>query len=80
MLLPGGIRIVFEIDGKQHYSQNGNAKPELYADMVKDDRNLRLNGYEVYRFGGYEFTNEQNARQMLSEFFDKLFERYEIVL
>lgn len=80
MLLPGGIRIVFEVDGKQHYSQDGNAKPKLYADMVKDDRNLRLNGYEVYRFGGYEFTNEQNARQMLSEFFDKLFERYEIVL
>lgn len=80
MLLPGGIQIVFEVDGKQHYSQNGIAKPEFYAEMVKDDRALRLKGYEVYRFGGYELTNERNARQMIGEFFDELFKRYEIVL
>lgn len=80
MLLPGGIQIVFEVDGQQHYSQNGRAVPALYAEMVKDDRTLRLNGYEVYRFGGYEFWNETNAKKMICEFFDKLFERYGINL
>ena len=48
--------------------------------MVKDDRALRLKGYEVYRFGGYEFLDETKAKQMICEFFDKLFERYEINL
>ena len=40
----------------------------------------RLYRYEVYRFGGYEFLDENNAKQMICEFFDKLFERYEIDL
>jgi len=59
MLLHGGIQIVFELDGKQHYSNNGMAEPRLYAEMLKDDRDLRLKGYEVYRFGGYEFTDKK---------------------
>lgn len=80
MLLPKGIQIVFELDGQQHYSLNGKATPALYAEMVKDDRSLRLKGYEVYRFGGYEFLDANYAKQMLCEFFDKLFERYEIDL
>lgn len=80
MLLPGGIQIVFEVDGQQHYSQDGKAKPALYAEMVRDDRELRLKGYEVYRFGGYELMDEKKARPMLYEFFDKLFEHYEVVL
>lgn len=80
MLLPGGVQIVFELDGQQHYSVNGKATPSLYAEMVKDDRALRLKGYEVYRFGGYEFLNETSAKQMICSFFDKLFERYGIVL
>lgn len=80
MLLPGGVQIIFEVDGQQHYSQDGKAKPALYAEMVRDDRELRLKGYEVYRFGGYELMNEEKARPMLYEFFDKLFEHYEVVL
>lgn len=80
MLLPGGVQIVFEVDGHQHYSQDGKAKPALYAEMVRDDRELRLKGYEVYRFGGYELMDEKKARPMLYKFFDKLFEHYEVVL
>lgn len=80
MLLPGGVQIIFEVDGRQHYSQDGKAKPALYAEMVRDDRELRLKGYEVYRFGGYELMDEKMARPMLYEFFDKLFEHYEVVL
>ena len=45
MLLPKGIQIVFELDGQQHYSMNGKAMPALYAEMVKDDRSLRLKEY-----------------------------------
>ena len=48
--------------------------------MVKDDRVLRLKGYEVYRFGGHEFLDKNSAKQMICEFFDKLFEQYEIDL
>lgn len=78
MLLPGGIQIVFELDGQQHYTENGKGEPRLYAEMVKDDRDLRLKGYEVYRFGGYEFLNKNNAKQMICEFFDRIFVRYNI--
>lgn len=80
MLLTGGVQIIFELDGQQHYSVNGKAAPSVYAEMAKDDRELRLKGYEVYRFGGYEFLNETSAKQMICNFFDKLFERYEIAL
>lgn len=31
--------------------------PRSYAKMVKGDREMRLKGYEVYRFGGYEFMD-----------------------
>ena len=80
MLLPEEIKIVFELDGQQRYSQNGKAVLALYAKMVKDDRVLRLKGYEVYRFGGHEFFDKNSAKQMICEFFDKLFEQYEIDL
>ncbi|WP_405557763.1 hypothetical protein OHV08_28245 [Streptomyces canus] len=73
LLAPGGRRYVLELDGKHHYSrENGQAAPELYADMVREDRRIRLQGYEVYRFGGAEFVNKQEARAMLGEFFAEL--------
>lgn len=78
MLLPDGVQLVFELDGQQHYSENGKAVPRLYAEMVKDDRDLRLKGYEVYRFGGFEFLNEKNSKQMIRTFFDSLFKKHSI--
>jgi hypothetical protein len=71
LLLPHGQRIVLEVDGKQHYSEGGTASPRLYSKMVAEDRKLRLRGYEVYRFGGYELI-EPSAADMLREFFDEL--------
>ncbi|MFD7877748.1 DUF559 domain-containing protein [Streptomyces sp. NPDC059766] len=59
LLLPHRVRLVLEVDGQQHYSANGKANPELYAQMVSEDRQLKLSGYEVYRFGGHEL--DQNA-------------------
>lgn len=78
MLLPGGIRIVIEIDGKQHYSKEEKAEPMLYATMVKDDRNLKLYGYDVYRFGRYEFVNRNDAVNMIKSFVEALFSKYNI--
>jgi hypothetical protein len=40
--------------------------------MVSADRQLRLIGYEVYRFGGKELDGSEPSRRMLTEFFDEL--------
>ena len=42
--------------------------------MVAEDRQLRLVGYEVYRFGGAELMKE-GADKMVTVFFDQLAER-----
>lgn len=79
LLLPNNVRIVIEIDGKQHYSSEDNKpNPKKYAEMMKADRDLRLLGYEVFRFGGFEFINENSVDKMVLDFFSKLFLRYEI--
>lgn len=67
-------RVVIEVDGKQHYASGDRANPELYAQMVADDRRLRLAGYEVYRFGGAELFGAA-SRPMVEEFFDQLASR-----
>lgn len=78
MLLPRGVRVVIEIDGKQHYSEGNISSPKLYAEMVADTRKLQLKGYEVYRFGGYEFCGNSKIKEMVQSFFDTLFEKYSI--
>ena len=86
-MLEQGMRIVIEIDGRQHYAEPDPLMPDRfianaqrYAEMVAEDRRLRLAGYEVYRFGGHEFLDvdfEQRkigplAQQCVAEFFDRL--------
>ena len=79
LLLRNSIRVVLEIDGKHHYAdEEGKASPLQYAEMVSEDRRMRLLGYEIYRFGGAEFTNSENAIKMITKFFSELFSRYEI--
>ncbi len=69
-------RVVLEVDGKQHYSDsNGSASPKEYAKMVEADRQLKLAGYEVYRFGGYELDGKQ-GKSVVNQFFQQLFRRY----
>ena len=72
LLLPGARRIVIEVDGIHHYSENGHASPKTYAKMASADRDLRLAGYEVYRFGAIELT-EAAAPALVSTFFETLF-------
>ena len=78
LLLPYNRRVVIEIDGKQHYSRGNVPKPELYAEMVAEDRRIQLAGYEVYRFGGYEFVEDKSAAQAVESFFSDLFAYHSI--
>ncbi len=71
LLLPRRARVVLEIDGAEHYSANGVASPARYAEMVSEDRALRLARYEVYRFGGHELATKGPAMTaILDVFFD----------
>lgn len=94
LMLEQGVRIVIEIDGRQHYAVPDPLAPDRfiasaqrYAEMVAEDRRLRLAGYEVYRFGGHEFLDvdyEQRkvgplAQQCVAEFFDRLLARHGVL-
>ena len=72
MLLPSRQRIVIEVDGKHHFSKNDLPSLKVYAGMVSADRELRLAGYEVYRFGANELVSD-GAEARITDFFDKLF-------
>ncbi len=72
MLLPSRQRIVIEVDGKHHFSENDLPSLKVYAGMVSADRELRLAGYEVYRFGANELVGD-GAEARITDFFDKLF-------
>lgn len=87
LLLDHRVRIVIEVDGSQHYADAGLPAPGKYAQMVADDRRLRLAGYELYRFGAAEFSDTTasaegkmavgpRSRQAAVEFFDRLWHRY----
>lgn len=79
-------RVVIEIDGKQHYAEGDTASPKLYAEMVSAHREMSLYGYDVYRFGGYEFyganesdTVKKRILDNLREFFIRLFNKYGVL-
>jgi very-short-patch-repair endonuclease len=77
LLFSNDIRIVIEIDGQQHYSEDNSPSPKKYAEMVAEDRKLRLAGYEIYRFGGYELYDDK-GRRIVETFFKELFKKYGI--
>jgi very-short-patch-repair endonuclease len=80
LLLPDRVRVVVEIDGKQHYAlDDGMASPRLYAEMMREDRLLRLKGYELYRFGGHELQNYSSTEEVVRNFFNTLMERHQPV-
>lgn len=80
LLFSDRSRVVLEVDGKQHYAQGDLASPLEYARMVSEDRKLRLRGYEVYRFGGFELTDAEAGKTLLKEFFKALFDKHGITL
>lgn len=76
LLLPQGVRVVVEVDGKHHYADNeGSADVQRYAQMVRADRELKLTGYEVFRFGAAELQ-APTAKADVKAFFEALFKRY----
>lgn len=76
LLLPHAVRVVVEVDGMHHYAQpHGQADGIKYAEMVAADRELKLAGYDVYRFGTAELHRNE-SRQMVRRFFVGLFNRY----
>ena len=76
LLLPENRRIVVEVDGQQHYAEDGgHASPTKYGEMMAADRDLRLAGYEVFRFGGAEL-GAKDAPSTVAAFFCALFKRY----
>ncbi len=78
MLLPNGCRIVLEVDGQQHYAPpDGQADPVRYAELAAADRELKLAGYEVFRFGTEELRAE-SAAAFVKSFFEQLFSPYAV--
>jgi len=76
LLLPQGVRVVIEVDGKHHYADTaGTADVQRYAQMVRADRELKLAGYEVFRFGAAELQMP-TAKADVKTFFESLFKRY----
>lgn len=81
LLLPNHGRAVIELDGIQHYADEKRVgSPRLYAAMVSADRRLKLAGYDVYRFGGYEIRDKEAATVVLREFFEELLRNHDVVL
>ena len=73
-----GVRVVVEVDGKHHYANDeGRADASKYATMMAADRDLRLAGYEVFRFGASELSNI-GAADAVTAFFQELFKRYRV--
>jgi very-short-patch-repair endonuclease len=80
LLLPHGQRIVLEVDGLQHYTRDRGQRPDnsKYAEMVAGDRDLKLRGYEVFRFGHAELKVTADARALLERFLPDLFQRFDV--
>jgi hypothetical protein len=48
LLLPHGQRVVLEVDGSRYYtSPDGLPDPAKYVESMREDRELKLSGYEV---------------------------------
>lgn len=77
LLLPGRQRIVLEVDGKHHFSEKDQPSLKAYAEMVSADRELRLAGYEIYRFGANELVGD-GAESRITDFFEKLFRLHRV--
>jgi len=79
LLLPNRARVVIECDGIQHYAdEEGRADSRRYAALATEDRELRLRGYDVYRFGGSDLKDIAATEALLTDFFDRLAARYKV--
>ena len=58
---------------------DSEADPNKYAAMAAADRDLRLSGYDVYRFGATELI-APTGPIMVGEFFERLFRVHRLSL
>ncbi len=63
ILLPNGVRVIVEVDGRRHY-----ANDKAVDDTVRGDRDLKLRGYHVWRV-----TTSELRQQPLGPFVEELF-------
>jgi very-short-patch-repair endonuclease len=75
LLLSHGSRVVIEIDGKHHFARGGRPSLAAYAEMMRADRDLRLIGYEIYRFGANELVGTR-ADDLARDFFNRLLRQH----
>lgn len=80
LLLPHGQRVVLEVDGSQHYTRDRGRTPDTakYAEMVAADRDLKLRGYEVFRFGHDELKRPNDAQALLRQFLPDMFRHFRV--
>ncbi|MFF3089987.1 hypothetical protein ACFVRB_33865 [Streptomyces nojiriensis] len=80
LLLPHEQRIVLEVDGSQHYTRDRGQRPDTakYAETMAGDRDLKLRGYEVFRFGHDELREASDAQALLEQFLPTLFQRFKV--
>ncbi|MEU9496546.1 hypothetical protein AB0D73_32805 [Streptomyces sp. NPDC048215] len=80
LLLPHGQRVVLEVDGSQHYTTDRGRTPDTakYAEMVAADRDLKLRGYEVFRFGHDELKDLGAAKELMRQFLPEMFRRFRV--
>lgn len=74
-MFSSAIRVVIEVDGKQHFADENGPSLAKYAEMVEADRDLRLAGYEIYRFGANELCG-QLAATKIENFFQRLIKKH----
>lgn len=73
LMLQQRRRIVVEVDGMQHYAtKDGRACSSRYTDTVRADRQLRLAGYEVYRFSTAELECDETAKKAIQPLVEAL--------
>lgn len=78
LLLPHRNRVVMEVDGVHHFTEpTGEPSLGKYAEMVRADRDLRLLGYEVYRFGASELVGP-GANDVVKSTFERLFKKHSV--
>ncbi|WMX43588.1 hypothetical protein [Streptomyces roseicoloratus] len=61
----------------QHYTRNEGTEPDSakYAATMAGDRDLKLRGYEVFRFGHDELRDRDRAQPLLASFLTRLIDR-----
>jgi very-short-patch-repair endonuclease len=72
LLLPHRACVVIEVDGIHHFSCDNKPSLKVYGATMEAYRDLRLLGYEVYRFAATELVGP-NAQSSVSSFFQRLF-------